>query len=172
MAGQVFQALIAGVKKWVTSIQTSAGAGDAGKIPALNSVGKIDITMLPGGLANTITAPASESLVAGNAVNVWSNSGTLNVRKADATSAAKRAHGFIIANYSTSDSVTVYCDGQLTGLSGLTVGSEYYLSTTPGAVTTDPSGYTSSGNLIQHVGVCETASILHLGIDTDPAQIQ
>jgi len=173
MAGQVFQALVSGLKKWVTAIQTSAGVGDAGKIPALNSAGQLDITMFPSGLANTIIAPASEDLAAGDAVNLWDNAGTISLRKADATSASKRAHGFTLAAFLSGATATAYKDGAITGLSGLTKGAEYYLSTTPGglAVAATIAGYTTSGNLIQHLGVAESASKLQLCIDPDPAQI-
>lgn len=173
MAGQVFQALVAGVKKWVTSIQTSAGAGDAGKIPALNSAGQLDITMFPSGLANTIIAPASEDLAAGDLVNLWDNAGTISLRKADASTASKRAHGMTLAAFLTGASATAYKDGAVTGLSGLTKGSEYYLSTTPGglALVAAVAGYTTSGNIIQHIGVAESATKLQLAIDPDPAQI-
>lgn len=171
MAGQVFFGLVAGVKKWVTSIQTSAGAGDAGKIPALNASGVIDITMFPGGLANQIIAVASEDLPAGCPVNLFDATGTPKLRKADATSAAKRCHGFTQTSFSTGATATAFRDGEITGLTSLTDGAEYYLSTTAGAITTDVSGYTTSGMLIQHLGVAHGTTILSLGIDFDPGQI-
>lgn len=173
MAGQIFLGLVSGVKKWISSIQTSAGAGDAGKVPALNSSGQLDITMFPSGLANTIIAPASEDLAAGDLVNLWDNAGTISLRKADASTAAKRAHGMTLAAFLTGASVTAYKDGAVTGLSGLTKGAEYYLSTTPGglALVAAVAGYTSSGNLVQHIGVAESTSKLQLSIDSDPGQI-
>lgn len=173
MAGQVFLGLVSGLKKWITSIQTSAGVGDAGKLVSTNSAGLIDITLMPGGLANIIVAAASEDLAAGDAVNAWNDSGTIKLRKADATTAAKRAHGFVQAAFLSGVSATAYKDGNITGLSGLTVGAEYYLSTTPGglALVAAVAGYTTSGNIIQHLGVAQSATILQLAIEDDPAQI-
>lgn len=171
MAGTIFQGLVGGLKKWVTSIQSSVGAGDAGMIPALDVNGKLDITMFPGGLANTIIAVASEDLPAGCPVNLFDATGTPKLRKADATSAGKRCHGFTQAAFLTGVSATAFRDGEITGLTGLTDGAEYYLSTTAGALVTDVSTYTTSGILIQHLGVAHGTTVLALGIDFDPAQI-
>ena len=173
MAGQVFLGLVSGFKKWITAIQTSAGASDAGKVIALNADGQIDITMFPSGLANTIIAPASEDLAAGDAVNLWDDSGTIKLRKADASTIAKRAHGMTLAAFLSGASVTAYKDGAITGLSGLTPGAGYYLSTTPGglALVAAVAGYTTSGNIIQYLGVAESATKLQLAIESDPAQI-
>lgn len=169
MAGTIFQAIISGAKKWVAAIQSSAGAGDAGKIPALDADGKINITMFPGGLSNTIIAVASEDLPAGCPVNLFDATGTPKLRKADATTAGKRCHGFTQQSFSTGDSATAFRDGEITGLTGLTDAAEYYLSTTAGALVTDISTYTASGNLIQHLGVAHGTTVLALGIDFDPA---
>lgn len=171
MAGMVFQALISGAKKWFQAIQASAGAEDAGKIPALDTNGKLDITMLPGGLANTIIAVCSEDLAAGAPCNLFDAAGTPKLRKADATTAGKRCHGFTQSAFTTGQTATIYRDGEITGLTGLTDGAEYYLSTTAGGIVTDVSGYTASGNLIQHLGVAHGTTILSLAIDEDPASI-
>lgn len=173
MSGQVFQALISGVKKWVTSKQTSAGAGDAGSIVALNSAGQIDITMFPGGLANQIIAVCSEDLPAGCPVNLYDAAGTPKLRKADATSSGKRCHGFTQQAFTSGDTATAFRDGEITGLTGLTSGAEYYLSTTAGglALVAAVAGYTTAGMLIQHLGTAHGTTILSLAIDEDPAQI-
>jgi hypothetical protein len=42
-----YQTIISGVKKLVEALTSSSGASDAGKIPALDSDGKLDVTMLP-----------------------------------------------------------------------------------------------------------------------------
>jgi hypothetical protein len=44
MAGNKYLKNASGVVTEEASIQTSAGAGDAGKIPALDSAGKLDST--------------------------------------------------------------------------------------------------------------------------------
>jgi hypothetical protein len=144
--------LKAGLKTWVTPVSVSAGAGDADKSVVLNADGKLDVTLLPGGLANTIVALASENLAAGDAVNLWDDAGTAKLRKADADTISKKCDGFVIASVTSGASATAYKDGSVTGLSGLTVGADYFLSTTAGGITTDPSGYTTSGQTVQHVG--------------------
>lgn len=141
---------------------TSSGAPDAGELAALGSDGKFHISLMPTGIgAQTKVLPASESLSAGNMVNIWDDSGTLKVRKADASSAAKSAHGFIIESYTTSANATVYLDGTLTGLSGLAVNSKYFLSNeTPGAFTTTPPDDTDVNSIMQIVGYAVSATEL------------
>jgi hypothetical protein len=81
---------------------------------------------------------------------VWDDSGTLKIRKADATTAGKEANGYVLASVSSGAEGTVYFEQVITGLSGLTLGAVYYLSTTAGAITTTaPSG---SGNVVQRIG--------------------
>lgn len=160
MAGNKYLANNAGKIKEVASIQSSAGAGDAGKIPGLDSAGLLDISMMPAGVgAEVVVVASSENLLAGDFVNLYSNSGTINVRKADATSNAKPADGFVLANVTSPANATVYLiSAQNTAVSGLTVGADYYLATTPGTVTaTAPS---SSSNIIQRLGKAKSATAL------------
>src|SRR3954462_1256812 len=104
------------------SVQSSAGAGDAGKIPALDSAGRLDSSFMPVGIAaDTASITASEALAAGDLVNIWNSTGA-KVRKADATTAGKEAHGFVLAAVSSSATATVYFEGTDTGVSGLTAG--------------------------------------------------
>jgi hypothetical protein len=141
----------------VAGLANSAGAGDAGKIPQLDASGRIDASMMPVGLAaDTKAVIASEALSAGNLVNVWNNTGVLNVRRADATTAGKEANGFVLASFASSASATVYFESTITGLSGLTIGARYYLGTTPGAATATP--LTASGNVHQYIGVALSAT--------------
>ena len=150
-------ALIAGRMAEVVALVTSAGAGDAGKIPALDSSGKLDSSLMPTGIgASTASIVASEAISAGNPVNVWNDSGTRKIRKADATAAGKEANGFVLASVSSGAAGTVYFDDELTGLSGLTIGARYFLSTTPGTITATPPS--STGNVVQCVGVAISAS--------------
>jgi hypothetical protein len=138
--------------KELTPNTTSAGAADAGKVVALNSAGVLDSTLFPAGIGQaSLTMLASEALAAGAAVNIFSNSGTPNVRNANATDATKPAIGFVNAAVSSGGTATIYFDGQLlSGLSGLTVGAPVYLGTTAGQITsTAPS---ASGNLVQQCG--------------------
>lgn len=143
----------------VEGLTTSAGAGDAGKIPALNASGEIDETMLPASVgATSFSVTASEALTAGP-VNLWNDSGTLKMRKADATTAGKEADGYVTGSVSSGASGTFYYgSGVITGLTGLTIGTIYFLSTTAGAVTsTAPS---SAGNVVQRLGKAKSTTEL------------
>ena len=143
----------------MNSVTSSAGAGDSGKVVALDSGGKIDSTMMPTGVgADTKQITASEALAAGDLVNIHISSG-IKVRKADATTAGKEAHGFVISSVSNGATATVYFDAVNTGVSGLTAGTRYFLSTTAGGVTaTAPS---SAGNVVQYVGMATAAAELN-----------
>ncbi|MCB4803506.1 hypothetical protein QO001_000851 [Methylobacterium brachiatum] len=124
-----------------TSVQASAGAADAGKIPALDATGRFDTRMMPSGIgADTKTIAASEALAAGDLVNIWSSSGA-KVRKADASVAGKEAHGFVLASVANGANATVYFEGADTQVSGLIPGPVFLSAATPGTATsTAPSG--------------------------------
>lgn len=148
----------AGVLTEKSGTTASLGAGDSGKIVALDSSGRIDQTMMPVGVVpETASITASEALTAGNLVNVYSNAGTANCRKADATTAGKEAHGFVLTSVSSGATALVYFEGTNTALSGLTPGKQY-LSTTAGATTT--TAPSSSGNVVQVVGYAVSATAM------------
>lgn len=112
-----------------------------------------------------VSVTATEDLTAGNLVNLYNSSG-LKVRKANATDATKPADGFVKVDVANGEEVLVQTlDGYANNnSSGLTVGTDYYLSTTGGAVTaTAPS---TSGNIMQRVGkaVSSTSYIYERGI--------
>lgn len=174
----------AGQLQEVASISTSAGAADAGKIIATNASGQIDgsflnatvssspnklvmtgadgrldISVLPVGVgADTAVINASEALAAGDLVNIWNNSGTANVRKADASTAGKEAHGFVLAAVASGQPATVYFEGTNTQMTGLTPGRQY-LSTTPGK--TSATAPTGSGEVVQVVGFAVSATAMN-----------
>jgi hypothetical protein len=137
---------------------TSAGAGNAGDIVALDAAGKLDNSVLPVGIgADTASIAASENLAAGDLVNIHNSTGA-KVRKADATTAGKEAHGFVLAAVTSGQNATVYFEGSNTQVTGLTPGV-LFLSTSPGVATgTAPSG---SGNVVQRVGVATAATSLN-----------
>lgn len=138
------------------AINTSAGAGDAGKIPALDAAGKLANSMMPTGIgADTASVLASENLANGDFVNIYDNAGTANVRKADATTAGKEAHGFVLAAVTSGNNATVYLEGSNTGVSGVTPGN-VFLGTTAGASTS--SAPSSTGNVVQRLGVATSAT--------------
>lgn len=144
--------------KELEGLQTSAGSGDQGKIPALNTAGKIDITMMPSGVGTpTQSMTAGESLSAGDFVYI-NTSDSNKIYKADADAAAKAAVGYVLAAATTNNPVTVYFEGINDQLSGLTLGARYYLSATAGGVTsTKPS---TAGQIVQYVGIAISTSAL------------
>ena len=147
----------------VNSKTTSAGAGDSGKIPALDAAGRLDSTFMPVGIgADTAVIVASEALVAGNLVNIWNNAGVANVRKADNTTAGKEAHGFVLAAVANAANATVYFEGSVTGLTGLTGGTKY-LGTAGAAVASAP---TTAGNVVQVVGFATSTTVLNFNAGT------
>jgi hypothetical protein len=157
MAAHKFLKNNSGVITEEAAVDSSSGAGDAGKIPALDSAGKLNANMMPTGVdieVSTITA--SEDLSGGDFVNVWESTGA-KARKADATTAGKEATGFVLAAVTSGNPATVYLPGQEnTGLTGLTPGAMYWLNTTVGGVTT--TAPSSSGNAVQKIGRASSAS--------------
>jgi hypothetical protein len=146
-----FLTIIGNAISEAVSIVTSAGAGDAGKIPELDGTGRLSSTVMPVGIgADTKSIVTSENLAAGNVVNVFDNAGTPTARRADATAVGKEAVGFVLAATTSPAAALVYFEGSITGLSGLTVGAEYFVSTTAGTVT--PTAPAATGNRMQSVG--------------------
>lgn len=153
MAVQRFLARVNGKIKEIIATVTSAGAADEGKIVALDAAGKLDSSVMPVGIgADTKIIVASENLAAGDLVNIYNDAGTAKVRKADASSTAKEAHGFVLAAVTATNNATVYLEGTITGLTSLTPGSLLYLSgSAAGTMTaTAPS---TAGHISQQVGV-------------------
>lgn len=147
----------------VNSKTSSAGAGDSGKVVALDGSGRIDNTMMPVGIgADTASITASEALAAGDFVNVWNSSGA-KIRKADATVAGKEAHGFVLASVSNGASGTVYFEGTNTGVSGQTPGPVFLHTTAGLATSTAPSG---SGNVVQRIGFAVSATAINFQSQT------
>lgn len=155
-----------GVLTETEATQTSSGAGDAGKIPALDSAGRIDSTMMPVGIgADIASIVASENLAAGDIVDIYDNAGTPNVRKADGSTAGKYATGFVLAAVTSGSNAMVYFEGQNNQLTGLTPGARMFLSaTTPGAVTA--AAPTGVGQVVQYVGRAINATTIAF----EPAQ--
>lgn len=166
MANQKFMTKENGVNKLVTSVNLSAGVDDAGKIPCLNDSGKIDVTMMPEGIrADVFVAPASEDLNAGDFVNIFDDAGTVKVRKADSSSTAKPAMGFVKEVVTTGDNATVYREGDNTGLTSLTVGTRYFLDGGANAGLITATAPTTAGSIIQSVGIAHAATSIRFEIE-------
>lgn len=142
----------------INAVDESAGAGDAGKTVILDSTGRIDDSMMPVGIgADTAIIEASEALAAGDFVNVWNDSGA-KVRKADATTAGKEAHGFVLAAVSSAANATVYFEGTNTQVTGMTPGNVFLATTAGVATSTAPS---ASGNVVQRLGFAVSATAIN-----------
>lgn len=185
MTVQSFLANVSGIPTSTTASQTSAGAGSAGKIPALNASGvldstivnstvasagagssgqvvalnasgKLDTTVLPTGVgAETATVTTSEAIAAGAFVNIWNNSGVV-VRNADSTTSGKQAHGFVLSAFGNGVTATVYFAGINTAVTGQTPG-QVWLGTVGAAVSTAPS---TTGNLVQPIGTAISSTAI------------
>lgn len=160
MAAKKFLRLVNGDRVEIPGVQTSAGVTNAGDIPALDDTGRLSTTMLPVGVAPDLKpAIAFEALAAGDFVNLFTNAGVLNARKADATNPAKFANGFVLA------AVLVGATGSVYGLSsinnavaGLTPGAAYWLSNaTPGGIVTPAPTYLA-GQICQKIGTATAAN--------------
>ena len=158
MAAKKFLRLVNGVLTEIFGVQASAGAGNAGDLVSLDDSGRIDKSMMPVGIgADTATITASETLAAGDWVNVWNNSGA-KVRKADATTAGKEAHGFVLAAVTSGNPATVYFEGTNTQVTGQTPGAVYLQTTAGTGGATIPS---ASGNVVQQIGVAVSATAVN-----------
>lgn len=144
-----------------TSFTTSSvGVGSAGKPVATGSDGLIDPSFLPA--LEVMSVVASENIGAGNLVNIFNSSGTIKVRKATNTGYATRAMGYVKQSVTTGNPVNVYTDDNvITGLSGLTVGTDYFLGTGGGVIdATAMALVTTSGAIVQFIGVGKTSTEL------------
>lgn len=158
MPGNKYIKLSSGEFAEEASIQSSAGAGDAGKIPALDTAGRLDTSMMPVGIgADTKLIEASENLAAGDLVNIHNSSGA-KARKADASGGlGKQVHGFVLAAVTSGQNATVYFEGTITGLSSLTPGAAQFLSGgSAGAVTATPPS--TATHIVQRVGTAISAT--------------
>jgi len=117
------------------------------------------ITAASNGGTTGETYTAGEALTAGNLCYITS-SGT--IMKADANSEGKLAQGFVLASISNGASGTFYRGhGKITGLTGLTAGSRYFLSnTTTGAAALYASLTYGTGDIQQYVGRAESTTVL------------
>jgi hypothetical protein len=141
-----------GALQEVEASASSAGVGDAGKIVALDTSGKLDNSLMPTGIgAETKLVAASENLSAGDWVNIYLDS-TAKCRKADASDPAKRVHGFVLGAVTAPANATIYLEGINNQISSLTVGAMYFLSgSSAGAETA--TAPTTTGYIVQEVGV-------------------
>ncbi len=164
MAAKKFLRLVNGVLTEIFGVQTSAGAGNAGDLVSLDDTGRIDNSMMPVGIGvDTAVIGASEGLAAGDWVNIWNNTGTAKVRKADATTAGKEANGFVLAAVTSGNPATVYFEGTNTQVTGQTPGAVFLQTTAGTGGATIPS---ASGNVVQQIGMAVSATAVNFARGT------
>jgi hypothetical protein len=160
MAAKHYLAMVAGQISEIIALVVSGGAGDDGKLVALDATGKLDVSVLPTGVgADTSSIVSSEALADGDIVNVWDNGGTPKVRKADWSTAGKEGHGFVLAAVLSGAAATVYFEGSNGHLTGLTAGVQYGDPATPGRCTNVAP--TAAGKVVQRVGFATSATNLN-----------
>lgn len=158
MPAKKFLRFVGGVFTEVFGVQTSAGAANAGDLVALDDTGRLDNSMMPVGIgADTAVIPASEALAAGEWVNVWNSTGA-KVRKADATTAGKEVHGFVMAAVANGANATVYFEGTNTQVTGQTPGPVYLQTTAGQGGGAIPS---AAGNVVQRIGTAVSATAVN-----------
>lgn len=109
---------------------------------------------------------ASETLVAGDLVNVWNSSGLFRIQKANASN-GRTAHGFVLAAVTSGAVGILYSHGYNPFVTGLTPGVQF-LSTVAGKAASTPP--TAVGTLVQRVGVAGGATVLNF-ISSRPINI-
>jgi hypothetical protein len=91
-------------------------------------------TILTGNLTR-LYVPASVALVAGQIVNLFDNAGTLSARLASAAAASTMAHGLVTDSVGPGGTASIqWLRSYVNSIGGMTLGTVYWLSPTPGAV--------------------------------------
>jgi len=113
-----------------------------------------------GGAAVEIEAVAGEALALGEAVYLHTD-GKVYKATNDGSRAEATVFGLVKAAAIISASATIIIRGSCTGMSGLTVGSEYFLDTSGGIATTVT---TTSGDYVVNVGQAQSATVLDVDV--------
>lgn len=170
MANKKFVIRDSGKFKQADFLVTSTGVGDANRPVSTGTDGKLDPSVMPTGIgAATIAATASETLGAGKLVNLWVNAGVFSARLAD-NSNGREANGYVKDAAASAAPATVYpLDSINTAVSGLTIGSRYWLGTAGGVIATplDATDVANANKVCQYIGIAKSATEL-ITEDSDP----
>lgn len=113
-----------------------------------------------GGSVATLSAVAGQNIAAGALISLVNNSGTINIMNADSTTNLP-VMGFAPTAIANTVTGTVSLgNGKVSGLTGLTDGSTYFLSTAGTVSTTPPAA--ASGYTLQTVGTATDSTDLNL----------
>jgi hypothetical protein len=114
---------------------------------------------------NRLYVQASEAISLGAVVNLYNNAGVLNARNANATDTTKPAYGWC----TTAGGIASGSYGEVSlkmgvciNISGLTVGTRYWLSTTNGLITAIAPAVV--GNINQYIGIALSTTQLYMDI--------
>lgn len=116
------------------------------------------------------TLEASEAITAGSLVNLWNNTGTLQARLAKSTDVGYKATAFAFTAGAITETITVRFGGEITGLTGLTPGVSYYLSTTAGQLTST-APLDAPSKLVQFVGIAISETSLLFTPNYEPIKV-
>jgi len=144
-----------------TTIQESAGAGDADKIPATGADGKLDLTFLPDAIQPISHSGTFGGTVAAGKFIFADSADAYKIKAATNTGVATKAGGFVMAGGAADDPATYYSGGKVTGLTGITANAKYYLDTAGGYTTTAP---TAAGSIVQVVAIGIDSTSLEITI--------
>jgi hypothetical protein len=92
----------------------------------------------------------TEAISVGQAVNIYSSAGVTYARLANATNNTKPCRAYATTNIASGDFGEFILLGAHPLITGVTGGTDYYLSTTGGALTATPPA--AVGNIVQKVG--------------------
>lgn len=142
-------------------ITVSAGAGDAGKLAITDGTGRFDASLIP---TNIQLASIQQSFTFGEDIDgtttpvaVYLKAADSKVYKTDSTSTEStfKFVGFTKVSTVTNASGLVITGGTVTGFTGLTSDSSYYLTNTPGTIST-----TAGTNVYEIATAISTTSLL------------
>lgn len=157
MTTKKFLTVVSGTTTLTEAPSSSAGANDANKLIATNSSGLLDTTFLPPGVElQTVLAPASENLTAGDFVQFFDDAGTVKARKADASN-NRPAHGYVLTGVTAPANATVYLSGRNTAVTGATVGRVFLSATVAGGFSSSPPSPGASV-ILQELGTAISAT--------------
>jgi hypothetical protein len=106
----------------------------------------------------TNSVRVSDTVTAGQFVNIWSNNGLFFVRPAIANEVGKEAHGFVLVTGAPGAAVPVYTEGYNPLCSGLQPGPQFLSPTVAGlASNVVPQ---KVGRIVQEVGIASDATTL------------
>lgn len=166
MAAKTFLRLVSGKLKALQAIIVSSGGANDGDLVALDSTGKLDVTVMPIGIGPdvaVVTVAEAAGLAAGDYVNIFDSTGP-KVRLAD-NSNGREAHGFVKEAFADAAVATIFFEGPNADLSGLTAGQRVFLGVAGGILTTPLVPVTDTGKLSQLLGTATKSIEVNTDID-------